>query len=170
MNVYLMSSSTLHAIPISSRPATGLRQRLLGLTSAVLFNFGIILIHGSQFLVLIPLRLLIVLVPVPLFKRLHEAGVRWTKGSFARLLGQHFRVANESTLMFGPVLVCQWFSPTRMLVSFEGENLREEDVVIRDSSGRVTKLNLPEKLVLIANHQVWVMSIMRSESFIYLMS
>jgi hypothetical protein len=59
--------------------------------------------------------------------------------------------------MFEPVLVCQWFSPTRMLVTFEGDNLKEEDVVIRDSRGRVTRLNLPEKLVLIANHQVRTM-------------
>lgn len=41
-----------------------------------------------------------------------------------------------------------------MLVTLEGDNLKEEDVVIRDSSGHVVKLELPEKLVIVANHQV----------------
>lgn len=56
--------------------------------------------------------------------------------------------------LIGVVLVCQWFSPTQMLVTFEGESLKEEDVVIRDPSGRVVRLDLPEKVVLVANHQV----------------
>jgi hypothetical protein len=44
-----------------------------------------------------------------------------------------------------------------MMVTFEGDKLKEEDVVVRDSSGRVVKLELPEKLVMIANHQVCAM-------------
>ncbi|KAF8591904.1 acyltransferase-domain-containing protein [Ramaria rubella] len=133
------TEESIHTIPISSRPPCSLHQRLLGLTFGILFNTGCLMIHGFQLLFLIPLRLLIIPVPLPLLQRLHEAGVRWTKGCFARLL----------------VFVCQWFSPTRMLVTFEGNNLREEDVVVRDTDGRVTKLNLPEKLVLIANHQIY---------------
>ena len=43
-----------------------------------------------------------------------------------------------------------------MVVTFEGDNLKEEEVVERDSGGRIVKLNLPERLVLIANHQVCV--------------
>lgn len=46
-----------------------------------------------------------------------------------------------------------------MLVTFEGDNLKEEDVVIRDSSGHVVKLELPEKLVMVANHQVCIIII-----------
>jgi hypothetical protein len=52
----------------------------------------------------------------------------------------------------------QWFAPTRVLLTFEGNNMKEEDVLIRDSLGRVVKINLPEKMVLIANHQVGVIA------------
>jgi len=97
------------------------------------------LINGSQILFLLPLRLLIALAPISLMQRLHEAGVRWTKGCAGKLF----------------VLMCQWFSPTRMVVTFEGDNLKEEDIVVREPGGRVVKLNLPEKLVLIANHQIY---------------
>jgi len=43
-----------------------------------------------------------------------------------------------------------------MVVTFEGDNLKEEEIVERESGGRIVKLNLPERLVLIANHQVCV--------------
>ena len=47
-----------------------------------------------------------------------------------------------------------------MVISFEKEGLGSftqkelEGIVVRDGSGRVVELNLPQKAVLIANHQV----------------
>lgn len=58
------------------------------------------------------------------------------------------------------VLMCQWFAPTKLKVTFETEGkgkFNAEDVerlVVRNKSGEVAYLNLPTKFVLISNHQV----------------
>jgi hypothetical protein len=58
------------------------------------------------------------------------------------------------------VLMCQWFAPTRLVVTFETEGegrwTPEElaHVVVRDSAGSVVALELPKKSVIVANHQV----------------
>ncbi len=58
------------------------------------------------------------------------------------------------------VLVSQLFAPTTLHVTFEREGAGSftdeeiERVVERDPSGRVVLLHLPEKAILIANHQV----------------
>lgn len=60
------------------------------------------------------------------------------------------------------VLISQWFGPTKLVVSFEREGQGRftdkeiEDIVVKDPSGRVTELRLPQKAVMIANHQVSV--------------
>lgn len=54
----------------------------------------------------------------------------------------------------------QWFAPTKLVVSFEIEgqgrftNEEIEKLVEKDASGRVLALHLPQKAVMIANHQV----------------
>lgn len=58
------------------------------------------------------------------------------------------------------VLSFQWFAPSKLVVTFEREGpgaFTDEEVsglVVRNKNGRVAKLNLPQKSVLIANHQV----------------
>lgn len=58
------------------------------------------------------------------------------------------------------VLSFQWFAPSKLVVTFEREGpgaFTDEEVeglVVRNEKGRVVKLNLPQKSVLIANHQV----------------
>lgn len=58
------------------------------------------------------------------------------------------------------VLMCQWFAPTKLSVTFETEGKGRftpeeiEDAVIRGPRGELLSLNLPTKFVLIANHQV----------------
>lgn len=42
-----------------------------------------------------------------------------------------------------------------MIVTFEGEGLKEGDVIARDEHGGVAGLRLPEKLVIMANHQIY---------------
>jgi len=90
------SKSSVHAIPIRSRPPTTLKQRLFGVAFGVVFNTGCLLINGSQILFLLPLRLLIALAPISLMQRLHEAGVRWTKGCAGKLFGGY--ASSQSSL------------------------------------------------------------------------
>jgi hypothetical protein len=58
------------------------------------------------------------------------------------------------------VLMCQLFAPTQLKVTFEldgkGRFTEEEvnKVIERDANGDFVSLNLPDKFVLIANHQV----------------
>ena len=57
------------------------------------------------------------------------------------------------------VMMCSWFAPTNLVITFETEGLGRftqeelEKLVEKDSKGNVS-LNLPAKSVLIANHQV----------------
>jgi hypothetical protein len=58
------------------------------------------------------------------------------------------------------VLVCQLFAPTKLEITFEtkgkGAFKKNEidDIVVKNEKGEVVSLNLPEKFVYIANHQV----------------
>jgi hypothetical protein len=56
--------------------------------------------------------------------------------------------------------MCQWFAPTKLRITFETQGLGSftpeqiNSYVIKDTDGKIIALNLPTKLVLIANHQV----------------
>jgi len=50
----------------------------------------------------------------------------------------------------------QLFAPTEFVITTEGEYFDRMGVIQRDRSGFVTKLNLPPKLVIISNHQVYL--------------
>lgn len=58
------------------------------------------------------------------------------------------------------VLMNQWFAPTKFVLTFEttsaGKFTSEEiaNLVQRDSRGRVVALHLPQKSVVVGNHQV----------------
>ena len=81
-----------------------------------------------------------------------------------------FRLPSESVFPFPPihlfinlifsVLMCQWFAPTKLVVTFETQGMgrftpEEIDLcLLKDSHGNPVALNLPTKFVLIANHQV----------------
>jgi hypothetical protein len=60
------------------------------------------------------------------------------------------------------VLMCQWFAPTELVITFEREGtgrISEEQInkiIVRDAGpdSDVVALNLPLRTVLIANHQV----------------
>ncbi|KAA1468636.1 acyltransferase-domain-containing protein [Dentipellis sp. KUC8613] len=132
----------LHTLEISKRPPKTWAQTLNAIAFSVVFNFGCLMVNLSQFAFLFPLRLL----PFPWAQQWYETGIRYSKGAFGTLL----------------VLMCQWLAPTRLVVTFETEGpgaFTEEEVAkvaVRNKSGRVVGLNLPQKLVLIANHQVYV--------------
>ncbi|KAL0580279.1 hypothetical protein V5O48_001696 [Marasmius crinis-equi] len=127
------------AQPISKRPSTSWKRKIHALGFAILFNLGCLMLHGSQFVFLLPLRIL----PFDWSRELYEEGIRYTKGAFGCLL----------------ILMCQWFAPTKLAITFETKGkgaFREdeiEDIVVKNDKGEVVSLNLPQKFVYIANHQ-----------------
>ena len=58
------------------------------------------------------------------------------------------------------VLMCQWFAPTKLVITFEtkGEGRFTPEEIqsysIKNNHGDIVALNFPSKFVLIANHQV----------------
>ncbi|KAI0702491.1 acyltransferase-domain-containing protein [Cytidiella melzeri] len=132
----------LHELEISHRPSKTWSQTLHAILFALVFNVGCIMINSFQFVILLPLRI----VPLSPARMLYAEGIRYSKGAFGTLL----------------ILVCQLFAPTSLHVTFQqdgpGSFTQQEidEVAERDASGRVVSLHLPEKTVLIANHQVYV--------------
>ncbi|TFK40968.1 acyltransferase-domain-containing protein [Crucibulum laeve] len=132
---------SLHTLPISERPRPRWLTTIKAILFAILFNFGCLMINVSQFIFLLPLRAL----PLRWSRRLYYKGIRYTKGAFGCLL----------------ILMCQWFAPTKLAISFETEGkgsfTQEEidQVVIKNKEGEVIALDLPTKFVLIANHQIY---------------
>ncbi|OBZ78790.1 putative acyltransferase CST26 [Grifola frondosa] len=130
----------LHSIPISARPRTW-AQALHCVVFLVVFISGCLMINASQFVVLLPLTLL----PFPWARKMFYEGIRYSKGAFGTLI----------------VLVSQLFAPTTLVVSFEKDGpgkFTDEEVaslVERDAGGRVVAVHLPQKAVLIANHQIY---------------
>lgn len=51
------------------------------------------------------------------------------------------------------VLSCQVFAPSKFVITYEGEE-DESSIFTRDASGNVTNITLPDKLVIMSNHQV----------------
>ncbi|KAF8973757.1 acyltransferase-domain-containing protein [Flammula alnicola] len=137
-----MSSDTpLYAIPINQRPPRTWLRILQAFLFFILFNAACLMINSSQFIFLLPFRIL----PFRWSRKLYYAGIRYTKGAFGCL----------------QILMSQWFAPTKLVVTFETEGMGSftpEEIdryVIRDNDGNPVALDLPTKFVLIANHQVY---------------
>ena len=73
----------LYTLPIASRPHRTWAQTAHGLVFLVVFLFGCLMINGSQFVVLLPLRLL----PFRFARKTYYEGIRYSKGAFGALLG-----------------------------------------------------------------------------------
>ncbi|KAF8649789.1 hypothetical protein AX16_005555 [Volvariella volvacea WC 439] len=137
----MVATPPLHMLPVSQRPPNTWSAKIRGALFCILFNFGCLMINGSQFVFLLPLRFL----PFLWARQLYDEGIRYTKGAFGCLL----------------ILMCQWFAPTSLKITFEKEGMGKfsdkeiEQIVVRDAAGNVTSLNLPDKFILIANHQVY---------------
>ncbi|RDX56035.1 hypothetical protein OH76DRAFT_1337998 [Lentinus brumalis] len=138
----VVTERQLHTIPIASRPRRTWAQTAHGILFLVVFLFACLMTNGCQFLFLLPLKLL----PFRRARKLYYEGIRYTKGSFGALL----------------VLSSQWFAPTELVISFETEGQGKfspeelETLVERDKNGKVVSLNLPQKTVFIANHQIYL--------------
>ncbi|KAK0465370.1 acyltransferase-domain-containing protein [Desarmillaria tabescens] len=132
----------LYTLPISERPRQPWRRTFSAVLFFLVFNLGCLMDNASQFVFLLPLRLL----PFGWSRALYVDGIRYTKGAFGCLL----------------ILMCQWFAPTKLIVSFETTGMgcfTPEDIdriVVKDKKGDVVSLNLPTKFVMIANHQIYL--------------
>ncbi|KAI6045007.1 acyltransferase-domain-containing protein [Pisolithus marmoratus] len=132
---------SLYQLPIHARPRRSCVQWLTALVFLTSFLSGCLIIHAFQLLFLLPLKL----VPTPWSRKLYDEGIRYTKGCFALLIN----------------LMNQWFAPTSLSITFETQGqgtftLEDiQQIIRRDASGKVVALNLPPKLVIVSNHQVY---------------
>ncbi|KIY65512.1 hypothetical protein CYLTODRAFT_424273 [Cylindrobasidium torrendii FP15055 ss-10] len=131
-----------HALPVSKRSKRPWSRTPYAILFFILFNLGCLMVNGTQFIVVLPLRLL----PFEWARSLYTKGINYTKGAFGCLL----------------VLICSIFSPTTLRVSFETEGngrftQAEVDSIAKyNDAGQVVGLNLPNKVVVISNHQVYL--------------
>lgn len=156
----MATAPALHTLEISQRPRRTWAQTLNAILAAIVFLSACLMINCSQFVFLLPLQLL----PFAWAETVYHEGIRYSKGAFGRLLGMsrdawHAR-KRRVLIRRVTVLLSQWFAPTKLVVTFEQEGqgrFTEEQiaqVVERDARGRVVGLRLPQRAVLIANHQV----------------
>ena len=150
--------TVIHATQIHNRPPRTWTQTTHAVVFFLVFISGCLMINAAQFVFLLPLWFL----PLASAKSLYYAGIRLSEGAFGTLLSKCHSPSRclRSSLMRCLVLMCQWFAPSRLLITFEQDGLgafsRDEidEIAIRGRDGRVLGLNLPQKSVLIANHQV----------------
>ncbi|KZP32349.1 hypothetical protein FIBSPDRAFT_722715 [Athelia psychrophila] len=142
------AAPALHTIPVILRPPKTWAQTANRAGFALVFNLGAGMIHLVQLCVLLPLAIIGAVLPGGRgrwVRGVYEDGARYCKGACATLL----------------VLATQWFAPTTLRLTFEttGQGALSPaqlaDLVVRDASGRVIKLNLPQQSVMISNHQVY---------------
>ncbi|KAL5494708.1 hypothetical protein ACEPAI_169 [Sanghuangporus weigelae] len=135
------SPAPLYMLPIASRPQKTWSQVVHAIIAGLVFFVGCVMIHATQLVFVIPLYF----IPSTRARKLHEQGVKYSKGAFGKLT----------------VLMCQLFAPTTLRVTFETDGLgafapeQIEQIVVRDSSGKVVEFRLPPKMVIIANHQIY---------------
>ncbi|KAF8167908.1 acyltransferase-domain-containing protein [Crassisporium funariophilum] len=134
-------SSPVYTLPVNERPPRTWGRIIKALLFCILFNLACLMINGSQFVFLLPLRIL----PFRWSRKSYYAGIRYTKGAFGCL----------------QILMCQWFAPTKIRITFETQGLGRftpaelERYVVKDKEGNAVGLDLPTKFVLIANHQIY---------------
>ncbi|KAF8272976.1 acyltransferase-domain-containing protein [Lactarius quietus] len=130
-----------YAIEIAKRPPQTWSQMIHATVFFAAFSLGCFLVNMSQFVVLLPIRL----IPFSFANSIYHAGIRLSKGSFGTLL----------------ILMSQCFAPTRLTITFElhGPGAFSQDeidnIAVRGSDGHVLSLRLPQKSILVANHQVY---------------
>ncbi|KAJ7462658.1 acyltransferase-domain-containing protein [Mycena galericulata] len=135
----------LYTIPIASRTdSLPWKRKLVATASGLVFLVACLMIHATQIIFLLPLRIILPL-NFEWSRTMYMDGVRYTKRAFGSLL----------------ILMSQWFAPTKLVISFEREGKGRftpeeiENIVIRGDDGQVVCLDLPKKFILIANHQVY---------------
>ncbi|TXT06073.1 hypothetical protein VHUM_03546 [Vanrija humicola] len=130
-----MATSTrpMYSIPIKDRPE-GYGSWVSKIFFPIVFMLACFGMGTSQWLFM-PLLLL----PYGSGRRLFREAIDWTKDGFGRLL----------------IAITVLFAPTSLIITTD-ESIDDSTLVERDHKGRVTRINLPDRLVLMANHQAHV--------------
>ena len=142
----MSQSPPLYTIPIEQRPPHG--PLFSKVFFPLLFNLGQIGINSAQFLAL-PL----LLIPFGVGRRLFDTAVGYTKDGYGRLreCQLQYHVTDDPviliTILFGPTT---FEFTTDSAPSIIGLVERDE------KTGRMTKINLPDRLVIISNHQAYL--------------
>lgn len=79
----MATTPALHTLEISQRPRRTWAQTLNAILAAIVFLSACLMINGSQFAFLLPLKLL----PFAWAETVYYEGIRYSKGAFGRLLG-----------------------------------------------------------------------------------
>nr|XP_031862784.1 uncharacterized protein CI109_001796 [Kwoniella shandongensis]KAA5529856.1 hypothetical protein CI109_001796 [Kwoniella shandongensis] len=126
-----MTHRPLYTIPIKDRPPHG--PWMSKILFPLLFTLAQLGINSAQFL-LLPL----LLVPFA-GRQLFESAIGWTKDGYGRLI----------------ILITVLFGPTSFVFTTDSPP-SIHNLVERDTNGAMTKLNLPDRLVVMSNHQAYL--------------
>lgn len=88
----MTTMSERHTTPIPSRPRRTWAQTAHSVLFLVVFVFACLMINGSQFVFLLPLKT----IPSRRTRKLYYEGVRYTKGAFGALLGAFLSQLNAA--------------------------------------------------------------------------
>lgn len=131
----MTSAAPLYDVPIPRRPQPGIAQRIQLVAFNAVFMLGMLGLHAVQCFS----------IPLDVFSatvKPHTLLTDWTKDLFARLL----------------VFITMVWAPTtiRITVDDEDDDLDLRKIIQRDDKGNVIGIDLPDRMVMMSNHQVCV--------------
>jgi hypothetical protein len=123
----------IYSLPLSKRPPPSILDYAASLAFNAVFQTGMVGLHVAQ-LCILPLALSAPTKPY------YDALARWTEGLFARLL----------------ILIAMVWAPTviRVTVDDDDDTLDLRKIVQRNEQGIAVGLDLPDRMVMMSNHQV----------------
>lgn len=123
----------IYSLPLSKRPPPSILDYAASLAFNAVFQTGMVGLHVAQ-LCILPLALSAPTKPY------YNALARWTEGLFARLL----------------ILIAMVWAPTviRVTVDDDDDTLDLRKIVQRNEQGIAVGLDLPDRMVMMSNHQV----------------
>jgi hypothetical protein len=129
----MAAARPLYGVPISRRPAPSITQRIQLVAFNAVFQLGMLGLHAVQCFS-IPLDVFTTTV------KPHTLLTDWTKDLFARLL----------------VFITMVWAPTtlRITVDEDDDDLDLRKIIQRDDKGDVIGIDLPDRMVMMSNHQV----------------
>ena len=130
----------IYSLPLAKRPSPSLVDYAATLAFNAVFQLGMVGLHAVQ-LCILPLHLSP--ATMPYFNTL----ARWTEGLYARLL----------------ILIAMVWAPTviRVTVDDDDDELDLRKIVQRNEKGIAIGLDLPDRMVMMSNHQVRSLAVRR---------
>merc|ERR1712093_25211 len=127
--------SPSYAIPVSSRPPLTPLQWLHTASFNAVFQTSMLALHAVQLFIIFPFRI------HPSTMHVYNTLATWTKGLFGQLL----------------VFISMVWAPTvlRVYTDLDDDELDLNKIVHRDDNGVPIGLDLPERTVMMSNHQVY---------------